>query len=95
MKRGPGHPFSDQLDGRVSELPDRRRAGRLSVANPHLIALMRGGYAAEDLQLVSVGEASTVGNPDQLRPAVGLAVGTLFSIVLWMAIYFVAHWAFF
>jgi hypothetical protein len=72
------------------ELLERRRAGRLSYPNPHLIAMLRG-EAPSAAGLFTV--PSSVGGivdrvsseTDELTAARGIAVAALISGILWAA----------
>ncbi len=74
---------------------ERRRPMRPDSVSPHLIPLLRGRRAteAELAERASSEGVANFGDPDQARPAMGLAVGTTLSIALWAGIYFAVHWA--
>lgn len=63
---------------------DRRRSGRPEAVSAELVPLLRGQVnPAPDLD-------GLYGDPDQLRAARGLAVGAIFSCILWAGLAYLA-----
>ena len=67
--------------------PDRRRPGRPQIANPHLIALLRGQpLPAPELDLPPPPALSEPARADDLAPARGIIAATGAGIVIWICI---------
>lgn len=83
----------------IARLHDRRRPGRIEYTNPHLIALLRrssspAAHAAEGLTQDEPEDLVERDRADDLRPAVGIAVGIPIAILLWVALIWIARYGF-
>jgi hypothetical protein len=91
--RGHDHDVSDdqdeqQRDDTKSATSDgwtgmeRRRAGRVNFANPHLIALLRGKTPTGD----TIDAPNRAAERDDLGPAKGIMLAAAVSAVIWGAV---------
>lgn len=80
------------------QLADRRRAGRLAIDNPHLIAILRGQPALDDerdpIDLLSA-RFDEEHASDALSTPQGIGLALLISAGMWAAIALVVWIAFF
>lgn len=84
--------------GATPTLHDRRRPGRIHIANPHLIALLRstGPRAAQAAaRIVPEPAGPDLEIPfhirDDLDPVRGLALSAVLGLVLWLGLIELAH----
>ena len=68
----------DPVEAEVSAPAERRRPGRLAFVSEELIPLLRGRPQLSPDRL-----EHEFDDPDQLRPARGLGLGVLCSLLLW------------